>query len=269
MLHILQHHQGADGLDARQYIPPTLLLDYTRHLHDGVKGLKIGVLKEGFGTSDIKDGKLQDEKVRFATQIFTKLGAQVSQVSIPYHSNGQAIWSAIFFEGFLDQMIHGLGSGTGHKGLYVPSTIAYYSNWKKHANQFADTVKLCCLIGQYMSDNYPAIFHAKGHNLERKLTEAYNKFFQQYDLLIMPTTPFPAQKLPSPTAPREEIISAAFNMIANTAAFDVTGHPAMNVPCGMADGRPVGMMLVGKQWDEATIYKAAYAFEQGSKWLEQ
>jgi amidase len=55
-------------------------------------------------------------------------------------------------------------------------------------------------------------------------------------------------------------------MLPNTCPFDVTGHPAMSVPCGMVEGLPVGMMLIGKHWDEATIYRAAYAFEQAADW---
>jgi amidase len=51
-------------------------------------------------------------------------------------------------------------------------------------------------------------------------------------------------------------------MIPNTAPFDVSGHPAMTVPCGFSDGLPVGMMLVGKKWDEETVLRAARAFEQ-------
>ena len=55
-------------------------------------------------------------------------------------------------------------------------------------------------------------------------------------------------------------------MICNTAPFDITHHPAMAIPCGMSEGLPVSMMLVGKHFDESTIYRAAHAFEQGSKW---
>ncbi|RYY63931.1 MAG: amidase, partial [Comamonadaceae bacterium] len=57
-----------------------------------------------------------------------------------------------------------------------------------------------------------------------------------------------------------------FEMVGNTAPFDASGHPAMSVPCGLADGLPVGMMLVGRYWDESTIYRAASAFERGGDW---
>lgn len=58
----------------------------------------------------------------------------------------------------------------------------------------------------------------------------------------------------------------ALEMIGNTCPFDITHHPAMTLPCGMVDGLPIGLMLVGKHFDEATIYRAAYAFEQAVDW---
>lgn len=55
-------------------------------------------------------------------------------------------------------------------------------------------------------------------------------------------------------------------MIANTAPFDATGHPAISIPCGQSDERPIGMMLIGKHWDESTIYRVAHAFEEAGDW---
>ena len=55
-------------------------------------------------------------------------------------------------------------------------------------------------------------------------------------------------------------------MIRNTAPFDVTGHPAMSVPCGLSDDLPIGLMLVGRHWNESTIYKAADAYEKSHDW---
>ena len=82
----------------------------------------------------------------------------------------------------------------------------------------------------------------------------------------MPTTPMKSQPMPGPGAPREEIVERALEMITNTAPFDITHHPAMAIPCGMIDGLPVELMLVGKHCDEPTIYRAAYAFEQSGDW---
>ena len=57
-------------------------------------------------------------------------------------------------------------------------------------------------------------------------------------------------------------------MLANTAPFDISHHPAMSIPCGMSDGLPIGMMLIGKHFDESRIYRAAHAFEQSGDWME-
>ena len=82
----------------------------------------------------------------------------------------------------------------------------------------------------------------------------------------MPTLPIKATKLPQQDDPRETTFARAFEMVANTAPFDVTGHPAMAIPCGRSDGLPISMMFVGKHFDEMMIYKVAHAFEQAGDW---
>jgi amidase len=82
----------------------------------------------------------------------------------------------------------------------------------------------------------------------------------------MPTLPMKATPLPPPDAPRELYIQRAFEMVANTAPFDATGHPAMSLPCGMSDGLPIGLMLIAKHYAEPTIYQAAAAFEGAGDW---
>ena len=74
--------------------------------------------------------------------------------------------------------------------------------------------------------------------------------------------------LPPLDAPRELYIQRAFEMVPNTAPFNASGHPAMSLPCGMSDGLPVGLMLIGKYYDEPTIYRAAAAFEGASDWTK-
>jgi len=75
-----------------------------------------------------------------------------------------------------------------------------------------------------------------------------------------------ATPLPPRDSSREEYIARAVEVSANTLPFDVTNHPAMSIPCGMVDGLPVGLMLVGRHFDEPTIYRAAYALEQSVDW---
>jgi amidase len=82
----------------------------------------------------------------------------------------------------------------------------------------------------------------------------------------MPTIPFRATEIPPPDCSREDYVSLALNMVGNTCPFDVSGHPAMTVPCAKVDDLPVGMMLIGRRFDEATVLRAAAAFEALGDW---
>ena len=88
------------------------------------------------------------------------------------------------------------------------------------------------------------------------------------DLLLVPTTAMKAQPLLPTDAPVDAQIAAGFINLSNTSPFDVTHHPAISIPSGMVEGLPVGLMLVGRHWEEATIYRAAHAFEQSGDWRE-
>jgi amidase len=117
------------------------------------------------------------------------------------------------------------------------------------------------LLGQYMQEHYHGRYYAKGQNLARLLTQAYDVALQDCDVLVMPTLPMKATVLPAPGASREESFARADGMTANTMPTDVTGHPALNVPCAVSGGLPVGMMLIGRRGEEATLLRAAHAFE--------
>ena len=98
------------------------------------------------------------------------------------------------------------------------------------------------------------------------MREAYDRALTEHDLLLMPTVPAKARPLPAADASPETLINLAFENIDNTCPFNLTHHPALTVPCGIADGCPVGMMLVAKPFAEATLYAAAHAFEQSTDW---
>jgi len=255
---LLEVLAGADGLDPRQYAPRTA--PYTEALGRGVDGLRIGLVKEGFGHHNSE--KDVDARVRSAAAVFGKLGAKVGEVSVPMHAMGPAIWSPIALEGATELMMKGNGFGTNWRGLYVTSLIDAHSAWRHRADELSDTLKLSMLLGHYFVKHHRGHFYAKAQNLSRKLRDAYDAALADCDVLVMPTLPLKATPLPPADAPREVSIQRAFEMISNTAPFDATGHPAMSVPCGQSDGLPIGLMLIGKHWEESTIYRAAHAFEQ-------
>ncbi|MDE0705544.1 MAG: amidase [Rhodospirillaceae bacterium] len=259
---LLEVIAGADGLDPRQYKPR--VDDYTKALGRGAGGMRIGVVQEGFGLDSSEPGV--DAKVRAAAERFRAMGATVEDVSIPMHSDGLAIWTPVALEGATNTMMKGNGFGTSWKGLYVTSLLDAHANWRARADELSHSLKITMMIGEYMLKHHRGHYFAKSQNLARQLTAAYDDALSRYDLLLMPTLPMVAPPIPGPDAPLDVYIQRAFEMIPNTAPFDITGHPSMSIPCGLSDGLPVGLMLTGKHYDESTIYRAAHAFEQDEDW---
>ena len=253
---------GPDGYDPRQN--GVQVHGYTEALEGGMAGLRIGVVEEGFQPANAEADV--NEKVRAAARRFEALGATVESVSIPMHLLGLALWTPIGVEGLTQTMMYGDGYGVSRSDLYVTSLMDFHRGWRARANELSETTKLFTLLGTHIRRVHGSRYYGKAMNLTRKLRAAYDDALSRYDLLLMPTTPIKASELPEPGAPRELVVERALNMLANTAPFDLTHHPAMALPCGMSDGLPVSVMLVGKHWDEPTIYRAAYAFEQSQDW---
>ncbi len=260
---LLEVVAGSDGMDPRQR---NVKIDrYGKALTGDVSDLKIAVVKEGFGWEGLSEDDV-DTKVREASQLFKELGAKVDDVSIPMHRDGLHIWNGIAIEGAAQVMIKGNSMGTNWEGYYNTGLLDAFARGRlTRANDLSETTKLVMLMAQHMEDNYHGRYYAKAQNLSRKLRDEYDARLRDYDLLIMPTLPLKATRIPAADCPREETVARALEMINNTCPFDVTGHPSMTVPCAMSDGLPVGMMLTGRHFDESTVLRAAHAFEQANK----
>ncbi|MEQ8495674.1 MAG: amidase [Gammaproteobacteria bacterium] len=252
---------GPDGMDPRQRDHKAER--YSKALSGDVAGLRIGVVTEGFGWEGASEAD-SDELVRGAAQTFKALlGAEVEEIAIPLHRDGIHIWNGIAVEGATALMIKGNGMGTNWEGYYTTSLLDAFARGRlTRPNDLSETTKLVMLMGQYMEDNYHGRYYAKAQNLAWKLRNAYDAALEQYDLLLMPTMPMKATKIPAKDCSREEYVARALEMIINTAPFDVSGHPAITVPCAKSNGLPVGMMLIGRHYDETTVLRAAHAFEQ-------
>jgi len=252
---------GPDGLDPRQHaaLRPA---DYMTALTGDVAGLRLAVVREGFAIQGLSEPDV-DEAVMHAARAFGRLGAKVEEVSIPWHRDAMPVWNAIALEGATAIMVAGESMAYGAKGRYDTGLVdAYAEGRRARGDRLSATVKLTVLAGQWMTGTYHGHFYAKAQNLARAVRAAYDEVLAGHDLLVMPTLPLKATPLPVADAPLEEYVRRALEMIPNTAPFDVTGHPAMNVPCAMSDGLPVGMMLVGRHGNEATILRAADSFEK-------
>ncbi|MEM7070446.1 MAG: amidase [Pseudomonadota bacterium] len=255
---------GADGLDPRQYNPK--VERYSEAIGQGVSGLRIGLVKEGFARPESEPDV--DTAVKEAASRLQKLGANVFEISLPFHLQAPNIWTVIALEGLQDLMMHGNALGTNYRGLFIPGLADALSKWRIRADELSKTLKLSMFLGEFFQTYHHGKFYGKAQNLSRKLRDEYIRAFTSCDLLLMPTLPMKAKPIPPADCPLDLYIHSAFEMIGNTCPFSVTGSPSMSIPCAMRDGLPVGMMLIGNDYCEKTIYRAAYAFEQDGDWRQ-
>jgi amidase len=115
---------------------------------------------------------------------------------------------------------------------------------------------------------YHGRYYAKAQNMKWALRQAYDDVLARFDLLALPTIRFLPTAIPADGSSREEYVARALDMAGNTCPFDASGHPAMNIPCGKSDGLPIGLMLVARRYDEATVLRAAAAFEKSGDWTK-
>ncbi|ELY41917.1 amidase [Natronorubrum tibetense] len=248
---------GEDDLDPRQGAVPTD--DYTGALSEDPSDVTVGVVEEGFGHAVSEPAA--DDAVRDALTEFEDAGATVTEVSVPMHVDGLTIWNAIATEETAATVD---AECIGHygKGFYDTQLANAFGRARRaHADDYLTTLKLTLVLGQYLSEEYRGQYYAKAKNLGRQLTDAYDEALSDVDVLAMPTTPQTAHEVDESIS-RLEAIDRALNMLHNTSPFDVTGHPAISVPAGRANDLPVGLMLIGERFADATVLSSANAFER-------
>lgn len=246
---------GNDGDDPRQ--PRDLAaVDYVAALTGDLAGLRVGILTEGFGQRDAQPEV--DELVRAAARRFTETGCRVSEISIPLHSKAFHIATVVCIDGGTHQILCGNGCGPGADGSYDPELLAHFASQRMaQADQLSAVVKATALSGHYGLNALAGAGYAKARNLVPHVRAAYDDALRQCDVLALPTTPVIAQPLPEDVTKLGPPLARA----ANTAPFNLTGHPAISVPAGLVDGLPAGLMIVGKRFDDATVLKVANAYE--------
>jgi amidase len=245
---------------------------YSNQLQPSVTGMKIGVLVEGF------EHRLVDDEVKAtvmsAAQSFKKLGATVQEVSLPLHLEGPAIWT-------IQQRIAGtlsiMGYAHGHRGLFSTAYEAARRPWTNETFQkLFPSTKNTIINGLSLMRNYPGLY-AKTQNIGQQIRDSYEKLFEEYDLIIMPTTPFVAPRNIDWKRgdPPIDALKPSMGITINTAIFNVTGHPAMSLPVGFAPSKdnpdvrlPVGMQIVGGLWQEQKILNAGYTWESANDWKQ-
>jgi amidase len=254
---------GSDGLDPRQ--GKVMTHDYRAAAEEPLSGLRIAILREGFGRPE--SDPQSDAIVRKALGKLAKAGATVEEISVPWHIDGYHVGTVAIMEGAGEFLYNVNAMGVGFKGRYPAALVEHWTRaWHAHPNELPDIGKFALLFTAFMRENHWGRYYAKAQNLRSALRAAYDEALNSHDVLAMPTIPFTAPLLPSVAASLEEIVTAGLNMEGNTAPFDASGHPAISVPCGLLDGLPVGLMFVGRHFDERSVLRAAASFERIGNW---
>lgn len=254
---------GPDGLDPRQTAGAPAGA-YLEALETGVRGLRVGVLAEGFGHPNAQPAV--EDSVRAAAERLARAGAKVGPCSVPLHRRAGLLGLPLLVEGVYRTVLQGDGQGVGRPDLYVPGYSEKMRRWREHANALSPMIVSLGLAGAYIDREAGTRYYGKAVNLARRVRAAYDAVFADLDGLLLPTVPITAPPLPGPDADVAVRVARAGDVVANTQPFDVSHHPAISVPCGMVDGLPVGAMLVGRHHQEATLYRLALALEQSADW---
>lgn len=245
--------------------------DYLPALDAGVAGKKIAIVTEGFG-HDGKDGMLASDPevescVRDAIETLKAAGAEVTEISIPEHETALHIWNAIALEGASNFMLAGYGVGSNWMGWYNSSLAEYLARGVKSRPQdMPHTVMSVLLRGEYMRRYYNNRYYNMAQNQRHIVKDAYDKVFEDYDMVACPTIVATATKMSGLDDGPIATVDSVLTCLRNTCVADLTGHPSISIPCGMRGGMPVGLMLTAKDFDEASLISASAAFEAAGDW---
>jgi amidase len=249
---------GPDGLDPRQHAA-LKRQPYTTLMKAGGKGLRIGILKEGFGLPDGE--KDVDALVMDAAHRFERTGASVQTVSVKEHTTLAMDCLNIVSAGMAPTARDAMGMN--YKGRYPIDIAEFYVKHRlERAALFPPEMKLWLVMEHMLDRTRDGLDYARAQNAALKVRAAYDQALTQVDVLVMPTVASRPPKLPPANVDFLTSLKLSDGAALNTPQFDLTGHPGMNVPCGKLDGLPIGMMIVGRIGDEATVLRAAHAFEQ-------
>ncbi|WP_282156047.1 Asp-tRNA(Asn)/Glu-tRNA(Gln) amidotransferase subunit GatA [Cytobacillus gottheilii] len=251
--YLLQAIAGIDPMDstsANIEVP-----NFSEALTGDVKGLRIAVPKEYLGegvTEEVRASVLK------SLSVLEKLGATWEEVSLPHSKYALAAYYLLSSSEASANLARFDGVRYGYRTENPENLLELYK--KTRAEGFGDEVKRRIMLGTFaLSSGYYDAYYKKAQKVRTLIKQDFEQVFENYDVIIGPTTPTPAFKL-------GEKVDDPLTMYANdilTIPVNLAGVPGISVPCGLSsDGLPLGLQIIGKHFDESTIYRVAHAFEQ-------
>ncbi|MFJ7366820.1 Asp-tRNA(Asn)/Glu-tRNA(Gln) amidotransferase subunit GatA [Peribacillus frigoritolerans] len=258
--YLLEAISGVDPMDstsANVDVP-----NFVNSLTGDVRGLKIAVPKEYLGEGVGEEAR---NSVLEALKVLEGLGAQWEEVSLPHSKYALAAYYLLSSSEASANLSRFDGVRYGHRTDNAETLIEMYKQTR--AEGFGDEVKRRIMLGTFsLSSGYYDAYYKKAQKVRTLIKKDFEDVFEKYDVIVGPTTPTPAFKI-------GEKVDDPLTMYANdilTIPVNLAGVPGISVPCGFAaNGLPLGLQMIGKHFDESTIYRAAHAFEQATDFHKQ
>ncbi|MEC0314448.1 Asp-tRNA(Asn)/Glu-tRNA(Gln) amidotransferase subunit GatA [Bacillus subtilis] len=251
---LLQAISGVDKMDstsANVDVP-----DFLSSLTGDIKGLKIAVPKEYLGEGVGKEAR---ESVLAALKVLEGLGATWEEVSLPHSKYALATYYLLSSSEASANLARFDGIRYGYRTDNADNLIDLYKQTR--AEGFGNEVKRRIMLGTFaLSSGYYDAYYKKAQKVRTLIKKDFEDVFEKYDVIVGPTTPTPAFKIGENT--KDPLTMYANDIL--TIPVNLAGVPGISVPCGLADGLPLGLQIIGKHFDESTVYRVAHAFEQAT-----
>lgn len=254
--------EAISGLDANDSTSADMEVpSFTKSLTGNIKGLRIAVPKEYLGQGV---GEASKQSVLDALKVLESLGATWEEVSLPHSKYALAAYYLLSSSEASSNLARFDGIRYGFRADNVENLMELYKETR--AQGFGNEVKRRIMLGTYSlsAGSYDA-YYRKAQQVRTLIKQDFDNVFDKYDVIIGPTTPTPAFKI-------GENVKDPLTMYANdilTIPVNLAGVPGISVPCGFSDGLPLGLQIIGKYFDEATIYRVAHAYEQATSFHKQ
>ena len=255
LLQVIAGHDEQDSTSSASEVP-----DFTKSLVQDVKGLQIGIPKEFF----VKGIDAEVEQaVRQAIDKLQALGAEIKDISLPHTEYAISVYYLIAPAEAATNLerYDGVSYGARVDGADVVEMMT-----KTRSEKFGEEVKRRILIGNYaLSAGYYDAYYLKALKVRRLIKEDYDKAFEKVDVIVTPTAPTPAYRIGAMTNdPLKMYLQDIY-----TVPLNLAGLPGISVPCGYSREKlPIGLQIIGKPLDEATVLRAAYTYEQSQEFYK-
>ena len=253
--YLLQAIAGVDPMDstsANVDVP-----DYLSALTGDVKGLRIAVPKE-YLAQGVKEEVRQS--VLNALKVLEGLGATWDEVSLPHSKYALSTYYLLSSSEASANLARFDGVRYGHRTDNATNLLEMYKQTRSEG--FGDEVKRRIMLGTFaLSSGYYDAYYKKAQKVRTLIKKDFEDVFEKYDVIIGPTAPTPAFKIGENT--KDPMTMYANDIL--TIPVNLAGVPGISVPCGFSNGLPLGLQIIGKHFDENTLFRVAYAFEQATE----